>query len=200
MDEFERAWKYQKKFERACYELAKKVGRATIFDFEDELDGELSFERAFFAMKEAQRVFWNQILFFRNEFFKEWNGAIPEEKVELACGIVEFLNEMVSVMEAISQTYEWILQTHDDAHRKIFEEEFDAVGKCVEEINNTLQSNSYLKVLVTISNLPILHNYRGLLKGDRRTAPPWWLDGETIESAVKRLGDYHDAKSPPSVN
>ena len=181
----------------ACFRLARENGRTRVFNVDPDLDFQLTPKQAILAMRETQRVCEAQASYFQDEFLKEWNNSTSEQRKVLVCGMVEFLNTILAVIVAVFHVYKQVLYGGNKCDCKIFESELDQFGRCIGSINDLLQSEPYLKILVSIMRLPVFRKYYAFLREEIQSTPPWWLNKKLVESTLRW---YEGVYSVPEVS
>lgn len=180
---------------RAAYHVAVALGQCRVFGVQvpEDIDGTLPVADAAAAAEEAAEwvAHWTE---HAGTLAGRWCHAEPEEAEALCADILEMRMDGHCVMEAVSECYERMLQ-EDDPATPGFERALDRLVEALRTFDAVLLRPDNLALLSTVTELPLLENWKQMLHGSHADSPPWWLDG-TLEAAAEHVARVCAATLP----
>ncbi len=171
----------------AALQLACAVGRCKVYGvtLPEDLDGDLPPDVALAACQYGQEV---------AERMAERSRALPDLWDEAPSGVAEDLClELLEVRHdlwcagvAILDTYGRTLDEQRDIADRL-NEAVDAFQEALARWDEALQAAETLDILATVSDSPLLENWRALLAEPYRAIPPWWLS--SLGDRARRVHD-----------
>lgn len=110
--------------------------------------------------------------------------------LDLLRGRMDVQAAFIAVEEALAEA-----QCQGEISWEQYAKETDALVAGLDKLDQTFQQREILEILSSVTDYPLLRNWRQMLADEFRPAQFWWLDGQ-LESVAQQLTDAFVREAP----